>query len=50
MENRTDDLTMEENNLLRLITDVRYGEITIKVKNGVPVMASVIRTDYKLDK
>lgn len=50
MENKPNDLNIEENNLLLLINDVRYGEITIKVKNGVPVMASVIRTDYKLDK
>lgn len=44
-----DELTYEEGNLLRLITDTRYGEVTIKVRDGVPVMASVVKKDVKLD-
>lgn len=50
MEKRTEDLTAEESNLLRLIIDTRYGEVTIKIKNGTPVMASVVKKDVKLDK
>jgi len=42
-------LSPEEENLLRLLRETRWGEIVVKVKDGRPVMVSTIKRDYKLD-
>jgi len=42
-------LRQEEKNLIQLCRDTRYGEVVVRLKDGRPVMASVIKRDVKLD-
>lgn len=41
-------LTKEETRLLDIIHAVEFGELTVKVKDGKPVMVSRERKDIKL--
>lgn len=43
------NLKPEERHLIELIREVGYGEVIITVKRGVPMFASKIREDVKLD-
>ena len=42
------DVTEEEHELLAILRDTKWGEVTIVVKNGVPVMVKTVQKDVKL--
>ncbi len=54
MENKSinkskDELSKEEADFLRLCSEVNYGTLEVKVKDGHPVMSKVIEKWYKHD-
>ncbi len=43
-----EEVTIEEKRLLDFLRELAWGEATVKVKNGVPVLISEARRDVKL--
>ncbi len=46
----TTQLSDAELKLIELIRELKWGEVTVIMKNGVPVMAQKVRMDVKLTK
>lgn len=47
MENKPVYMTLDDKEILRMIHSLEWGEVTVRVKNGKPVMISK-REDVKL--
>ncbi len=45
---KTIEVLPEEEALLEILREVAWGTVTVKLKNGVPVMATEIRKDIKI--
>ncbi|KKN71755.1 hypothetical protein LCGC14_0418210 [marine sediment metagenome] len=43
-------MSTEEQRLLEIIKELGFGNITVVVRKGVPVMVKTIEKDIKLDK